>query len=182
MVKCLRFAYLLSLAAAQCCAAVFIKGSVSCFSGNRPCVCILHSFYTNCCILQQHLVSGWASIERNISIFILFLKNKDLITAKHIKNNFNQVLLHWQVLSGSLCRVVCHREELCWRTSELTSDTQLCHSSEISQCSEEAGYERHRSTPPSQTLDLWTSVLDLKIIIESKYLPNVFIIPFGSLG
>ena len=126
-----------------CC--VFIKGSVSCFSGNRPCVCILHSFYTNCCILQQHLVSGWASIERNISISILFLKNKDLITAKHIKNNFNQVLLHWQVLSGSLCRVVCHREELCWRTSELTSDTQLYHSSEICQCLEEEDDERSTS-------------------------------------
>ena len=90
--------------------------------------------------------------------------------------------LHWQVLSGSLCRVVCHREELCWRTSGLTSDTQLYHSWGICQCSEEAGYERRRSTPPSQTLDLWTIVLDLKINIKTKYLPKVFILPFGSLG
>ena len=66
----------------------------------------------------------------------------------------------WQVLSGSLCRVVCHREELCRKTSELTWDTQLCHSSGICPLMVEAGYERHRSTPPSDKHLLYSTVLD----------------------
>ena len=64
----------------------------------------------------------------------------------------------WRVWFESLCRAVCHQEELCWRTFGLTWDTQPCHSSGICPLRVGEGCERHRSTPPSDTPQLCSTV------------------------